>query len=83
MTLLKRKRILAAKIEATPGTAETLAAADAAFNVYEVTVQHEIEKTAREGQGSFGHLPSTSGAHKGRITFKTDLGWDGTATEPA
>lgn len=83
MTLLKRKRILAAKIETSPGTAETLAAADAAFNVYELTIQHEIEKTPREGQGSFGHLSSTSGGHKGRITFKTDLGWDGTATEPA
>lgn len=83
MTLLKRKRILAAKIEATPGTAESLTASDAAFNCYEVTVQHEIEKTAREGQGSFGHLPSATAGHKGRITFKTDLIWDGTATEPA
>lgn len=83
MTLLKRKRILAAKIETSPGTAETLAAADAAFNVYELTIQHEIEKTPREGQGSFGHLSSTTAGHKGRITFKTDLGWDGTATEPA
>lgn len=83
MTLLKRKRILAAKIETTPGTAESLAAADAAFNCYEVTVQQEIEKSPREGQGSFGHLPSASAGHKGRITFKTDLVWDGTATEPA
>lgn len=83
MTLLKRKRILAAKTEATPGTAESLTASEAAFNVYELTVQQEIEKTTREGQGSFGHLPSVSGGHKGRITFKTDLGWDGTATEPA
>jgi len=82
MTLLKRKRILAAKTEATAGTAETLGAGDAAYNVYDLTVQHEIEKTPREGQGSFGHLSSTTGGHKGRITFKTDLGWDGTATEP-
>ena len=82
MTLLKRKRILAAKIATTPGTAETRAAADAAYNVYDLTVQHEIEKTPREGQGSFGHLSSTTAGHKGRITFKTDLGWDGTATEP-
>jgi hypothetical protein len=82
MTLLKRKRILVAKTEATAGTAETLGAGDAAYNVYDLTVQHEIEKTPREGQGSFGHLSSTTGGHKGRITFKTDLGWDGTATEP-
>lgn len=83
MTLLKRKRILAAKIETTPGTAESLSATDAAFNIYELTVQQEIEKIPREGQGSFGHLSSVSGGHKGRITFKTDWVWDGTATEPA
>jgi hypothetical protein len=83
MTLLKRKRVLAAKIEATPGTAETLTTADATFNVYEPMIQMEIEKTEREGQGSFGYLPSIAGARRGRCTFKTDFSWDGTATEPA
>lgn len=83
MTLLKRKRILAASIEATPGTAETLDASDAAFNVYDVSYQIEIEKTPREGQGSFDHLPGVAGARKVKITFKIDLGWDGTSTEPA
>lgn len=82
MVMLKRKRILAAKIEATSGTAETLAAADAAFNAYNVAIQLEIEKTPREGQGSLGHLSSVTGAHKGKVTFSIDLGWDGTATEP-
>lgn len=82
MTLLKRKRVLAAKIEATPGTAETLAGTDAAFNVYEPMIQLEIEKVEREGQGSFGYLPSVAGARRGRCTFKTDFSWGGTATEP-
>jgi hypothetical protein len=83
MVLLKRKRILAAKIETTTGTAETLAAADAAFNAYNVTIQTDIEKTPREGQGSLGHLFSATGGHKGKVTFSIDLGWDGTSTEPA
>jgi hypothetical protein len=82
MVMLKRKRILAAKIEATSGTAEVLAAADAAFNCYNVAIQLEIEKTPREGQGSLGHLSSVTGGHKGKVTFSIDLGWDGTATEP-
>ena len=82
MTLLKRKRVLAAKIETTPGTAETLAAADATFNAYDVMIQTETEMEQREGQGSFGMRASVPGGYKGKITFKHDVSWDGTATEP-
>jgi hypothetical protein len=39
MPFLKRKRVLAAKIEGTIGTAEVLAAADAAFNIYDPMIQ--------------------------------------------
>jgi hypothetical protein len=83
MTLLKRKRVLAAKIEATPGTAETLLAADASFNVYNLMAQQEIELETREAQGGFGMLNSVVGGYKGRITFSCDFSWDGTATEPS
>jgi hypothetical protein len=83
MTLLKRKRVLAAKIEATPGTAETLAGADAAFNAYNIMAQQEIEFESREAQGGFGMHTSVSGGRKGRITFSVDASWDGTATEPS
>ena len=83
MTLLKRKRVLAAKIEATPGTAETLAGADAAFNAYNIMAQQEIEFETREAQGGFGMHTSLSGGRKGRITFSVDASWDGTATEPS
>lgn len=83
MTLLKRKRVLAAKIESTPGTAETLTSSDAAFNAYDVMIQTETEMEQREGQGSFGMRPSVAGGYKGKITFKHDASWDGTATEPA
>jgi hypothetical protein len=83
MTLLKRKRVLAAKIEATPGTAEALTNAEASFNVYNLIAQQEIELETREAQGGFGMLNSVVGGYKGRITFSCDFSWDGTATEPS
>lgn len=83
MSLLRRKRVLAARIEATVGTAETLAAADAAFNVYNPIIQQNITLEEREGQGGFGYLSSIPGGHTGTATFRTYLEWDGTATEPA
>jgi hypothetical protein len=83
MTLLKRKRVLAAKIETTPGTADFPLAADAAFNVYNMIAQQEIEVESREAQGGFGMLNSVLGGYKGRITFSVDASWDGTATEPS
>lgn len=82
MTLLKRKRVLAAKIESTPGTAESLSASDGAFNAYDVIAQAEIAVESRQSQGSFGRLPGVPGARAGTLSFKVDLGWDGTATLP-
>ena len=82
MTQLKRKRVLAAKIEATPGTLD-LFLADTAFNVYNLIAQQEIEMESREAQGGFGMHPSLAGGRKGRITFSVDGSWDGTATEPS
>jgi hypothetical protein len=83
MTLLKRKRVLAAKIETTVGTAISLTGSDASFNAYDIMIQPEIEVEEREGQGGFGMLSSVVGGYKGKATFKIDAGWDGTSTEPA
>lgn len=83
MTLLKRKRVLAAKIETTVGTAIALTGTDASFNAYDIMIQPEIEVEEREGQAGFGMLSSVVGGYKGKATFKIDCGWDGTATEPA
>jgi hypothetical protein len=83
MPLLKRKRVLAAKIEGTIGTAEALSASDGAFNVYNAMIQPTIEMEQREGQGGFGYLSSVPGGYIGTATFRTMLEWDGTATEPA
>ena len=83
MPMIKRRRVLAAKIESTIGTAETLAAADAAFNIYEPMIQCTVEMEQRQGQGGFGMLPSVAGGRIGVATFRTYLEWDGTATEPS
>ena len=83
MPLLKRKRVLAAKVEGTPGAVESLTASEAAFNAYDVMIQPSIEVERREAQGQFGSLAGVASARQGKATFKTDLGWDGTATEPA
>jgi len=83
MPQLARRRILAAKIETTVGTAVSLSSSDTGFLAYDIVIVNETEKSTREGQGAFGYLSSVPGGYKGRITFKTDIDWDGTATEPA
>ena len=82
MSLLKRKRVLAAKVEATSGTAETLTNSEGSFNAYNVMAQATIAVEERECQGAFNYLPGVPGARTGTITFRTDIGWDGTNTEP-
>lgn len=77
MPLLKRLRVLAAKIETTPGTAETLANADAAFNVMNPMFQAEIPVEKREAQGSFDRLTAVAGPRAGKCTFSVDTYWDG------
>ena len=58
MPLLRRKSVLAAKIESTSGTAESLSASDAAFNVFDLTMTPTIAMTPRPSQGSFSSLPA-------------------------
>ena len=73
MALLHKKRVLAAKIEGTPGTAESLAAADGVFVPRNVVIQPNVEMIKRMGQGSFDSLPASYGARLGGITFEHDL----------
>ena len=83
MPLLKRLRVLAAKVETTIGTPIALASADAAMNVYDLMIQPSIEMELREGEGGFNYLPSVTATRTGTATFRTMLEWDGTATEPS
>lgn len=83
MAKLKRKRLLAAKVESTAGTAETLTASEAAFNVYDPMIQATIEVEPRESQGSLDNLSGVPGARTGTCTFRTDTWWDGSTTMPS
>jgi hypothetical protein len=82
MTLLYRKSVVAAKIETTSGTVESLAGADAAFNVFNCTIQPTIPMEMRPRQGSFNHLPASPGPREGTITFTTELYGDGAGGVP-
>jgi len=80
--LLKRKRVLAAAIESTVGTAEALNAAAAAFNVFDAMPQANIEYGERPGQSAFSPLPGVPGARGGTITFAVELHGSGSVLAP-
>lgn len=82
MPLLKRYSVLAAKIETTSGTAESLSNSDGAFNVYDMTFQHVTTTDERRGQGAFSPLAQVPGLRLGRFTFKSDLQCDGSGGVP-
>lgn len=83
MAILHRNRVFGAKIESTPGTVETMTGSEASFNAWDYIIQNETEMEEVMGQGGFGRNASVPGAYAGKISFKTGLGWDGTATEPS
>lgn len=83
MPLLLRKSVLAAKVETTIGTAEALTGSEAAFNIYNPLIQPTIEMEKRPGQAGFGHFSAVASARMGTATFRTNLEWDGSATEPS
>lgn len=77
MPLLKRIQTIAAKVETTVGTAESLTASEGVFNAYDISIQASIDSQERPGQGSFNYLSSVTGARAGSMSFKTDMAWDG------
>jgi hypothetical protein len=83
MTLLARKRVVACKVETTPGTAIALSASDAVFNVFDATIQPTIEFVSRMGQAAFGSITGSVGQASGTLTFRTELFGDGAAGVPS
>jgi len=85
MSLLLEQRILAAKIETTPGTVEAVAAADATFNIYAdgPIIECDTGFTERDGQSSFSPLPGVPQGRRGRARFSTDLVGAASAVSPA
>lgn len=72
--LLTKNRVLAAKIEGTPGSAESLSASDATFNVWDYDdVSLDAPFVERPGQNSFSPRPGVAGARGARARFKTHI----------
>lgn len=69
----RRKRILGVKVETTPGTAVTPAAADATTPAYDVDLQNDTEYERRTGNGIVPQFPGVPGGETGTLKFKTDI----------
>lgn len=83
MALLMKRCVLAAKLEAVVGTAETLAATDAQFVARDVEITPEAPYNAREAPGTMSNLPGVVGARMGSATFTLELPGAGSDANPA
>lgn len=73
MPLITRKRVLAAKIESSPGEVETLTAAEAAVNVFDAKIDPDLDIAPRDGQGAFAPRAGVAVGRTGTATFETEL----------
>jgi hypothetical protein len=71
--LLSRRRVLAAALESTTGTAATLDATAGQFNAFDLKIVGDVPLLERQLQGGFGTYVGIPGAAKGTITFRTYL----------
>ena len=79
---LTRQRILAAKIETTTGTAISLTGSDAAFNVFDPSMEADIKTHERSGQSALSMLPPVAGERSGKLKFKTEIVGNGADVTP-
>lgn len=71
MSLLNRHRVIAAKIETTPGTAIALSASDAFF-ASDPSVDPDLSFTDRSNTGSLSNLTSIVSTQKGKASFTVE-----------
>lgn len=87
MSLLIPQKILAASVEGTSGTAESLDQADAAFNIMtdggSPAITCETGFTFREGQNSFDPIVGIAQGRVGRARFRTDYVGHSSGASPA
>lgn len=78
MPILKNRRVVAAKIETTAGTAIALAAADA-FYARDAKIDDETPLEMREDDATLGKRTGVMGPKRGKATFTVELKGSGTA----
>lgn len=74
--------MFAAKLEATPGSAESLAAADGAENFFMPEMNPTIEMHERETQGTFSPISQIPGSAMGAGSISTHVYNSGSGTAP-
>lgn len=77
MTHVSELTVFGGKIETTRGTKETLTVTHAAYNVYDLKIEPDVQFNERDAQGGFGTQKSVPGGRKGKASFKVDLAYDG------
>jgi len=75
-------QVLAAKTEATLGTAIALSATDAAFFVRNLTITPEADESPRMYQGTASPMPDEVGARKINFSFEVECHGKGSAGVP-
>jgi len=85
MALMVRRTQLAAKVEATKGTAETLAAGNAGILAESIEYQVNTEELVRDPlRATISKFPSVPGAQTATVTCRVEIKGSGTvATAPA
>jgi hypothetical protein len=76
--LFSRKAVFAAKIESTPGTAESITVSEGVFNAQDLSLNPTPTFTERPSQGGVGRRSSIVEGHVGQMTFRTELSYNGT-----
>jgi len=76
--LIRKLELIAAAVETTPGTAESLDAADAVDLVSDLSFEFLTEKTPRETPGSWGREPGVYGVRTAQLGFKLGLSCEST-----
>lgn len=78
MSLLTRRRILAAAIESAEGTAEAITVADAGILAFDVKFDPDVKIYKRNATlATLSILPSIPGQRAGRVKFKAELKGNG------
>jgi hypothetical protein len=77
MTLLRKKSVIAGKVESAVGTAESLAAADSEFIAFDLEVNVEGDVIKREAPGTMSMLATIIGGRRVTVSFKIEMNGSG------
>ncbi len=81
--MLESKRVIGAKVEATPYTRETLLLANYNFRAFNIQYSPDVEMVLHEcARGNWSKLPMIAGKRFGKVSWSTYLTSSGAAATP-